>query len=219
MQIDAMSTLTLPAEVTHISPTATIQSGVVNYEVKVELESLTPLEPSAASPGQVQTQTGLESFYQKLDEAVKEGSITQEQAEQIKEGVAKLDEAVEEGKITQEQAEQIRERLGLGAETEQKPQGMMSQGTTPEHFQLREGLTVTVSIIVNERKDVLLVPNKAITRQEGGTYVQILEDGVTELRLIETGISDWQNTEVTDGLREGEEVIIGEVTTAAPTTP
>jgi len=39
VQVDAISTLTLPAEVTDISPTAIIQSGVVNYEVTVEAES------------------------------------------------------------------------------------------------------------------------------------------------------------------------------------
>ncbi|GAI95589.1 unnamed protein product, partial [marine sediment metagenome] len=42
VQVDAMQGLSLPAEVTHISPTATIQSGVVNYKVKVEVESLKP---------------------------------------------------------------------------------------------------------------------------------------------------------------------------------
>ena len=40
IQVDAMSGVSLPAEVTNISPIATIQSGVVNYEVKVEIESL-----------------------------------------------------------------------------------------------------------------------------------------------------------------------------------
>ena len=91
--------------------------------------------------------------------------------------------------------------------------------TVPEDFQLREGLTVTVSITVDERNDVLLVPNKAITRQGQETYVQVLKDGGTEPRSIKVGISDWQSTEVIEGLSEGEQILVPQVTTTTPTTP
>jgi len=89
----------------------------------------------------------------------------------------------------------------------------------PEDFQLREGLTVTVSILVEERNDVLLVPNSAITRRGMETLVQVLKDGVIEERTIKTGISNWQYTEVTDGLSEGEKVVVPETTTTKSTTP
>lgn len=90
----------------------------------------------------------------------------------------------------------------------------------PQDFQLREGLTVTVSILVEERKDVLLVPNRAITREGQETYVQVLKDEVTQERLIKTGISNWQYTEVTAGLSEGEEVVVPQgTTTTTSTTP
>ena len=151
VQVDAMPGLSLPAKVTHISPTATIQSGVVNYKVKVKIESP-------------------ESVIQKRQEARQEGGGRQAMP------------------------------------------AMM-----PEDFQLREGLTVTVSIIVEERNDVLLVPNQAIIRQGRETYVQVLEDGVIKVRSIKIGISNWQYTEVTDGLSEGEQVIVLEGTTT--TTP
>ena len=88
-----------------------------------------------------------------------------------------------------------------------------------EDFQLREGLTVTVNILVDERNDVLLVPNGAIIRQGGETLVQVMEDGITTERSIKTGISNWQYTEVTDGLSEDEKVVIPQGTTATPTTP
>jgi len=148
VQVDAMPGLSLPAKVTHISPTATIQSGVVNYEVKIEIQSL---------------QTALQ------------------------------------------------ERQGA------RQKAMQEISSIPEDFQLREGLTVTVSILVEERNDVLLVPNAAITSQRGQTYVQVLKDGVIESRSIMTGISNWQYTEVTDGLTEGEKVVIPETTTTTPT--
>ena len=152
VQVDAMPIVSLPAKVTHISPTATIQSGVVNYEVKVEVESL---------------------------------------------------------------EEVVQKRQGAGQEAAQgQVPTMLSEG-----FQLREGLTVTVSIIVVERSDVLLVPNSAITSSGRQTYVQVVSpDGAIEERVIQTGISDWQYTEVTDGLSEGEQVVVLQGTTTTPST-
>jgi HlyD family secretion protein len=201
VQVDAMQGMSLPAKVTHISPTATIQQGVVNYEVKVEVQSL-------------------EAVTQERQQA------RQEAVQRIQQGELpeRLRQAVEAGRLTQEQAEEI-------IKQRQQGQGRLPGGRTggqtgqvpailPQDFQLREGLTVTVSIIVDERKDVLLVPNRAITRHGGETIVQVLKDGVVEERSIKTGISNYQNTEVIEGLSEGEQVVIPQATTTnAPTTP
>ena len=66
---------------------------------------------------------------------------------------------------------------------------------------------------------MLLVPNSAITTQGWQTYVQVLSpDGAIEERVIQTGISDWQYTEVTDGLNEGEQVVALQGTTTTPST-
>ncbi len=195
--------ISLPAKVTHISPTATIESGVSIYEVKVELEPFTPVESVTPSEGQEEPQRMLEDIYKRLDEAVKGGRISQEQAEQIKEPLKVLVEAVEAGRISPGQLKQIREYFPLAWEERQKWATLMPQG-----FQLREGLSVNVSIMVAERKDVLLVPNYAVLREEGGTYVQVLKDGVVKRRWISIGMSDWHYTEVTGGLSEGEECLL-----------
>jgi len=188
VQVDAMQGLSLPAEVTHVSPTATIQSGVVNYEVKVEVQSL-------------------EAVMQQRQQAMQDitpGEIPE-----------RLKQAIEAGQITQEQAEEMMKQMqeGQGGQQGQLPT------VTPEDFQLMEGLTITVSIIVDERSDVLLVPNGAITTQGRQTYVQVvLPDGTTEERAIQTGISNWQYTEVIEGLSEDEQVIVPQGTTTTPTT-
>jgi RND family efflux transporter MFP subunit len=183
VQIDALTSLTIPAKVTHISPTATIQSGVVNYYVKVELESL-------------------EALMQQRQEAMPDISSG--------ELPAPIKQAIEEGRMTQEEAE---------AMLEQMQQAQAEHQTTIEDFQLREGLTVTVSIIIEEATDVLLVPNGAITTQGRQTYVQVISaDGSIENRAVTTGISNWQYTEVTDGLSESEQVVVPEGTTATTTT-
>ena len=102
----------------------------------------------------------------------------------------------------------------------QSGQQRQSPTAIPEDFRLREGLTVTVSIIVDERNNVLLVPNAAITTQGGQTFVQLpATDGVLEQCAVQTGISDFQFTEVTGGLSEGEQIIVPEGTIATtPTT-
>ena len=82
--------------------------------------------------------------------------------------------------------------------------------------QLREGLTVIVSIITDTRQNVILVPSAAINISNGQeTVMVILSDGTTEERVITTGLNDWQNTEVLSGLSEGEQVLVPEGTSTA----
>jgi len=92
-------------------------------------------------------------------------------------------------------------------------------GLIPEDFELKEGLSVTVSILISQASDVLLVPNGAITYRGMETSVQmVLPDGTTEERSIQTGISDWQYTEVTDGLSEGEQVAVPKTANTSTST-
>jgi RND family efflux transporter MFP subunit len=145
VKADAAPTISLPAKVTHISPTATIQQGVVNYKVTVEVES-----PEAVAQEQ-----------QTAGQAV----------------------------------------------------------VTPKTSQFREGMSVTVNIIIQEKKDVLLVPNGAITTQGGQSYVQMISSNSTiAWKAIKTGITNDVNTEVTDGLSQGERVVLPQTTTTTTTT-
>ncbi|MBA7674428.1 hypothetical protein ES703_82642 [subsurface metagenome] len=139
----------------------------------------------------------------------------------------RLQQAVDEGRLTREQAEEMMKQMqeGGGPPPGMAPPGMPpgGQGQTstmavPEDFQLREGLTVTVNILVEEKNDVLLVPNKAITRQGTESYVEVSQDGVVTQRLVQTGISDWQFTEITGGLSEGEQIVVPKGTTTTPAT-
>jgi hypothetical protein len=164
----------------------------VNYEVTVEVQSL-------------------EAEMQEQQAAQQETMQNMEQGELPE----RLKQAIEEGQITQEQAEEMMKQM------QQAQGGQQGHLPTviPEDFQLREGLTVTVSIIIEERSDTLLVLNGAIITSGRLTYVQVLSpDGTIEERSITTGISDWQYTEVTDGLSEGEQVIVPQGTTTSSTT-
>jgi multidrug efflux pump subunit AcrA (membrane-fusion protein) len=89
--------------------------------------------------------------------------------------------------------------------------------TIPENFQLKEGLTVRVSIIAEGKEDILLVPNTAIISHGGQSYVRVMsEDGTIEELPITTGISNGQYTEVISGIGEGEEVLISALPSKSP---
>ena len=80
-------------------------------------------------------------------------------------------------------------------------------------------MTVTVSVIVASRTNVLLVPSTAITTQGNQSYVNVVSaSGALEKRAVQTGLSDFQNTEITSGLTEGEKVNVPLKTTTTTTT-
>jgi macrolide-specific efflux system membrane fusion protein len=116
--------------------------------------------------------------------------------------------------MTQEEAEAMLEQM-----QQQMQQAQAEQQAAFENFQLREGLTVTVSIIIGEATDVLLVPNGAITIRGQQNYVQVVSsDGSIEERAVTTGISNWQYTEVSEGLNEGEQVVVTGTTASTTET-
>jgi len=156
VSVDAANSLTVPATVTYIQPTATIQSGVVNYSVKVTLNQPNAINTSAsATPAPTSSATPTR------------------------------------GKI---------------------------QNSAASFTSLRQGLSVTVNILKDTQKNVLLIPNRAITRQGTVTSVQVLNTtGVIETRTVQVGTSDNRNTEVTQGLSEGDKVILQNAATRAAT--
>ncbi len=185
VEVDAVEGLALPATIVSISPTASISQSVVNYIVTVEVEPL-------------------DSYLQRIKVQQEEIMAQQGSPEELP---TRIQQAIEEGSITQEEADAMMEQR-------QQNQGMgMGQMTLfpdmPENFQLKEGLTVQVTITVAGVENVLMVPNTAISSRGGQSYVQVvMADGTTEERLVTTGLSSSQYTEIIDGLAEGEEVTV-----------
>jgi len=149
-----------------------------------------------------------------LQRAVDSGRMTQEQAEEIMKKGPPTDLALPEG-FTPPEDFTFPEGMEFPAFSGSQAKSQISS-TTSQDFQLREGLTVTVSIIVASRTNVLLVPNAAVTKEGLQSYVQVVSDsGAAEKRAVKTDISDWQYTEITDGLTEGEQVIVPLTTTSS----
>jgi HlyD family secretion protein len=205
VQVDAMSSLILPAKINWIAPTATVQQGVVNYKVTVEIQSTTPvtMNQSQIRPGTDDNVT-TEQLSERLQQAVKEGRMTQEQADAI---IKQMQEGGPSGGLFG--------RPDTSGQQSPFGQGAQIQDLSSSINSLKQGMSVTVDIITAQRTNVILVPNNAIVRRSGATYVSVIKDGVTEQRQVTCGVSDWQNTEVIEGLNQGEEVLIVKTTSSS----
>lgn len=77
--------------------------------------------------------------------------------------------------------------------------------------QLREGMTADVAVETARATNVLAVPRRAVTVRDGVSYVRVIaenEDGYEE-REVATGLrGDDGMLVVTDGLSEGDEIIV-----------
>ena len=221
VEIDALPGFTLPATVTSVSLSAAPQQGVVNYRVKAELASLAAAAEVESPQEEVEPVASIDEV---LEKAVVDERLTQEQADMLRERLAQAG-----AKITSEQLETLIERFSQsGRDSAREPlaglfqkgsaKGQFATGVSPDDLQLREGLSVTVSIIIDQRINVLLVPNQAIQLQDGMTYVEVVQDGQIRALPVVTGLSDWQYTEAVEGLSEGEEVVIWQTAGSSTTT-
>ena len=76
-----------------------------------------------------------------------------------------------------------------------------------DHMELLlPGYSADVEVIQDQREDVLLVPT-ATVMEDSTVFVIPAGGGVIEQRQVETGIANWEQTEVLSGLQEGEWVV------------
>jgi HlyD family secretion protein len=80
----------------------------------------------------------------------------------------------------------------------------------PSEASLRGGMTATAEIVVDEARDVVLVPNWAIRRdrESGQTFVGLWQDGRIEDVLVELGLRNEAFSEVKGGVAEGDTVAV-----------
>ncbi|MCP4460830.1 MAG: efflux RND transporter periplasmic adaptor subunit [Cytophagales bacterium] len=103
-------------------------------------------------------------------------------------------------------------------------QDLVKEGTK---YPFRPGMTASVDIITESKEGILTVPLASVTTRvpeseeddeeagdkdsddEAEEVVFILKEGVAVQTKVKTGISDFENIEIINGLREGTEVISG----------
>jgi RND family efflux transporter MFP subunit len=109
------------------------------------------------------------------------------------------------------------------------PTGTLSQGvvTYPVSINIDSrdqvlpgGMTASATITIDEKNDVLVVPLRAVRRQGRDQVVELLSpDGKTVTRPVKTGVQNDQFVEITDGLQEGDQIMVQATTTRSPTAP
>src|SRR5256885_512689 len=102
------------------------------------------------------------------------------------------------------------------------PQAQQKEGATlfdveielepGQKITLRAGYSANADVIIREKKDVLTIPERLVTFEDGGKKASVEIPGATpkaEPKKVEikTGISDGLNVEVLSGLKKGDKVI------------
>jgi multidrug efflux pump subunit AcrA (membrane-fusion protein) len=114
-----------------------------------------------------------------------------------------------------------------GKVTEVSPVATISSGVatftvtvtiTGSHNELKDGMSASVSVTVNQVVGVLTVPTSAVHHSGGSSTVQVLENGQPVSVPVTVGASDARVTQIVSGLSAGEQVVIAQVTANIPSS-
>ncbi|MDD4989278.1 MAG: efflux RND transporter periplasmic adaptor subunit [Candidatus Pacebacteria bacterium] len=103
-------------------------------------------------------------------------------------------------------------------------------GFDTQDDRVRSGMSASASIITDVVQDVLTVPNSAVKSQGNTSYVLMFNPPLTPAtgtvisavppiqEPVEVGASNDTDTEITSGLKEGDQIVVRTITASAPTT-
>ena len=80
--------------------------------------------------------------------------------------------------------------------------------------QILPNMAVTANIVIDRKDNVLLVPSGVIQGQRDQSYVSVLVDGKPQSVPVEIGLSSDTQTEIVSGLKEGDLVVTGTISSA-----
>jgi macrolide-specific efflux system membrane fusion protein len=89
---------------------------------------------------------------------------------------------------------------------------------TGSHPSLRDGMSATVVVVVNQVVGVLSVPTSAVHTNGTASFVNVLQAGKLTPVTVTVGSADSLRTQITSGLSAGQTVVIATVTSTIPTT-
>jgi len=73
---------------------------------------------------------------------------------------------------------------------------------------VKPGMSADVEVIVARRHGALSVPSQVLLEREGKKRVYVVADGKARAVVVKVGESNWSSTEILEGLREGDRVVI-----------
>jgi HlyD family secretion protein len=79
--------------------------------------------------------------------------------------------------------------------------------TPDDNKELLAGYSADIEIILEARPDAVMVPTEAVIKGQS-VYVFLESAGRVQLRAVKTGLSNWDHTEVLDGLAPGDLVVV-----------
>lgn len=91
----------------------------------------------------------------------------------------------------------------------------ISTGTSTQNYlkQIKSGMTANVTIMANEKEDVLILPFRAVTDNNGVRTVKVLSGGQPTEKIVNLGLrGDDGLVEIISGISAGDEVILSAVT-------
>jgi RND family efflux transporter MFP subunit len=70
------------------------------------------------------------------------------------------------------------------------------------------GMNADIDLLINQKKNALVVPFEALSQKDEKTVVEVLENGRPQTKTVETGIETDFEVEINKGLEKGQQVII-----------
>jgi HlyD family secretion protein len=177
VSVDALSSQSFPAKITAIAPLATTTQGVVNYQVTAEITSLIPISSSRST-----ATSGQSSSYMPPSGITPPAGGTGPTTSPATVSKTLADTTTQTGSTTID----------------------TSNTSSSSASTLKQGLTASVTIVIQQKSNVLVVPNRAVTTQAGKTTVQLVNGTTVTTQAVTTGLSDATNTEIVSGLTEGQ---------------
>jgi multidrug efflux pump subunit AcrA (membrane-fusion protein) len=76
------------------------------------------------------------------------------------------------------------------------------------NYLLRPGMFVRADIVTSRKDSAIVIPKNIILSRQRGKTVFIVQRGLAEERIIETGLENLMDVEVTRGLMKNDRVVI-----------
>lgn len=81
------------------------------------------------------------------------------------------------------------------------------QVTVPQGVQIRQGMSTTATVVMQQVNNVLVIPNRAVGGTARNPTVTVVANGVSEVRPVTLGLADSSRTQVLNGVSAGETVL------------
>lgn len=179
-----------------------VRSPITGYVLERRIEVGDPVVPLSS----YQEGTVLMTMAN-MDRLIFRGTVDEIDVGRLQEGMAVT---LTVGALPGAEVQGMLTRISLKARTEENATVFPVEIAigAPEEVQLRAGFSANANIIVDERRHVLVIPERVVTFEGDSAWVEVPgENGARETRVIRTGLSDAIHVEVLSGLEEGDTVL------------